>query len=147
MRATRQRKREKITEAREIDIISIIDAWDPSEAPFTREGLVRRVKLKLGLEYSRQGLMKRDAIRAAFERRTKEVGGHAQPRSDKEPVTVTLERRYEGLRAKLAMQEEVIQRYKELFLTYRHNARQLGIRRDQLEAPILPRQQAEGSRG
>lgn len=141
------RSREPITESREAEIITIIDEWDPAKGPLTREALVRRVKCKMGLVFTRQGLMKREAIFLAFQRREKEINGDVKPRAEKEPVVVVLEREKEALQAKLNEQDKVIAGFKEMFLTYRYNARQLGITREQLEAPIPPRNRPEGSRG
>ena len=141
------RKREAITESREAEIIALIDEWPVEQLTFTREALVKRIRSKMGLTFTRQGLMKRDAIRIAFFRREREIKGDAKPRSEKEPLTVVLERRIDELKATIDQQAAVIEGYEQMFLTYRFNARQRGITRDQLEAPIPPRNQVEGSRG
>lgn len=141
------RNRETITEAREAEIITLIDEWNPEKGPLTRESLVRRVKCKMGLVFTRQGLMKREPILLAFKRRHKEITGDAKPRAAKEPLTAVLERENEALQAKLNEQAKIIAAYKEIFLTYRYNARQHGITREQLKAPIPPRNRPEGSRG
>lgn len=141
------RKREPITDAREAAIIALIDDWNPAKAALTREGLVKRIQCKLGLTFTRQGLMKRDAIRLAFERREKEIDGGAKPRAEKEPLEIVLERRIEELKATVEKQDATIKSYEALFLTYRYNARQHGITTAQLEAPIPARDQPEGSRG
>ncbi|MBA4761924.1 hypothetical protein [Sphingomonas sp.] len=141
------RNREPITESRELEIITLIDEWDPDKGPLTRQALVRRVKCKMGLVFTRQGLMKRERILLAFQRREKEINGDVKPRAEKEPVVVVLEREKEALQAKVNEQAKVIAGFKEMFFTYRYNARQLGITREQLEAPIPPRNQPEGSRG
>lgn len=147
MTQERGRGREPITDSRELEIIALIDAWDPNKGPLNREALVRRIKCKMGLTFTRQGLMKREPILLAFQRREKEITGTLKPRAEKEPLTVVLERRNEELQAKVNEQAKVIAGYKEMFLTYRHNARQHGITREQLEAPIPPRNRPEGSRG
>lgn len=141
------RSRETITESREAEIITLIDEWDPTKEPLTRQALVRRVKCKMGLVFTRQGLMKREPILLAFQRREKEINGDTKPRAEKEPAIVVLERENEALQAKVNDQTKVIAGFKEMFLTYRYNARQLGITREQLEAPIPPRNRPEGSRG
>lgn len=141
------RKREPITEAREAEIITLIDEWNPKKAPFSREALVRRVEETMGLVFSRQGLMKRDLIRAAFARREKEIKATAKPRGDKEPLAAVLERRVEELQVQVKKQAKLIEEYEKMFLTYRYNARQRGVTRDQLEAQIPPRHQPEGSSG
>jgi len=141
------RNREPITESRELEIITLIDEWDPDKGPLTRQALVRRVKCKMGLVFTRQGLMKREPILLAFQRREKEINGDVKPRAEKEPVVVVLEREKEALQAKVNEQAKVVAGFKEMFLTYRYNARQLGITREQLEAPIPPRNRPEGSRG
>lgn len=143
----KQRQREPITETRETQIIVLIDEWNPDKAPLTQQALVRRIHCKMGLTFTRQGLMKREPIRLAFVRRVEEISGPAKPRMDKEPLTVTLERRLEALQTKYDEQFKIVEGYKELFLTYRYNARQLGIAREKLEVPIPPRNEPEGSRG
>lgn len=141
------RNREPITESRELEIIALIDEWDPNKGPLTREALVRRIKCKMGLVFTRQGLMKREPILLAFKRREKEINGDAKPRAAKEPITVVLEREKEALQAKVNEQAKLIASYKQLFLTYRYNARQHGIKPKQLGAPIPARNRPEGSRG
>ncbi len=141
------RSREPITESREAEIITLIDEWDPTKGALTREALVRRVKCKMGIVFTRQGLMKREPISLAFQRREKEINGDAKPRVEKEPVIVMLEREKEALQAKVNEQAKIIAGFKETFLTYRYNANKHGVTREQLEAPIPSRNRPEGSRG
>lgn len=147
MTKSKGRKRESITDAVEMNVIAIIDGWDPSESPLTQSGLERRVKDELNMTLTRQGLMKRDNIRLAFEARDKEINGEAKPKAENEPLTVILERRVAEIAADMRKKDEAIANYKVMFATYRYNARQLGITREQLEAPIPPRGQIEGARG
>lgn len=147
MNEKKSRRREYITDAREAQIIILIDEWDEKIGPLSQEALVRRIKCKMDLTFSRQGLMKRTAIKAAFVRREKEINGSHKPRVEKEPLIVKLDRQIESLRQEVSDRDKIISNYEELFITYRYNARQLGIPRERLEAPIPPRNQPEGSRG
>ncbi len=142
-----KRNYEMITETRERDILELIDNWDPKKKKFTREALKRRVECTLGFKISRQGMMKRDAILRAVERREKEIRGDKPPRAEADPLEIVLEKRVEDLQATVDKQAKEIAGYKDLFATYRYNARQLGITREQLESPIPARGQVEGARG
>lgn len=147
MSEKKSRRREHITEAREAQIIILIDEWDNEKTPLSQEALVRRIKCKMGLCFSRQGLMKRTAIKDAFLRREKEIKGSRGTKVEKEPIIEKLDRQIENLKRDVAERDKIINNYEEMFVTYRYNARQLGIPREQLEAPIPPRNQSEGSRG
>lgn len=144
---TDKRNYGQVTESREREIIEMIDTWNPAKKKLTREAVVRRIECSMGFKVSRPGLFKRPAVLKAFERREKEINGDKPPRAEADPLEVVLEKRVEELQAKLEGRDKEIERYKELFATYRFNARQLGITREQLEAPIPARGQVEGSRG
>lgn len=137
------KKYEQITPSRERQIIEIIDTWDAKKKKLTREELVRRVKCVMGLEFSRQGLMKRPDIKTAFDRREKEITGGKPPRAEAEPLVVVLERQVEDLKAQVADRDKQIDSLNQLFVTYRYNAQQLGITPEQLEKAIPARGQTE----
>ena len=147
MMKEKKRKREPITETRELDILEIINSWNAVTHKFTREALTRRVTCQLGFAVTRQGLMKRPKIKDAFEAREREFNAGMPVRAPKEALEEMYERRHNEMKAKLDSANNTISNFKELFVRYRYNARQLGIRGDQLEAPIPPRDAAEGSRG
>lgn len=145
MTGERMRTYAQITPSREREVIEIIDTWDPRKR-LTREELVRRVKQTMGLQVSRQGLMKREAIRNAFLRREKIICGDKPPRAKPDPLEVVLERRIEELQKQVADRDEQIDRFKQLFITHRYNAQQLGISPEMLEMPIPARGQVEKGR-
>ena len=140
---TGKKTREPITELRERLVIDMIINWDPTKKPLTREALTRRVNCSLGFSVTRQGLMKRDAIRDAYNLREKEITGDKPARADKEPFMGMLERQIENLKREATSKDKEITGYKELFVRIRHNARQMGIAMSALEAPVPRRTQPE----
>lgn len=92
---------------------------------------------------TRQGMMKRDAIKTAFERRLKEIAGDRPPRAEAEPLVVVLGRQVEDLKEQVASRDKQINAFKQLFVTYRYNAQQLGITPEQLDQLIPARNQIE----
>ena len=141
------RKREPITETRERDIIEIIRNWDATKTKLTREGLVNRVTCQLGFTVTRQGLMKREAIRKAYEEREREIHEGQAISNPKEPLEEMYQRRLKAKDEELAQAKKKIAAFEELFVRYRYNAIQMGIDPARLEAPVLPRNAEEGSRG
>jgi hypothetical protein len=141
------KKRTPITDIIEAGIIALINDWDPERKPLTQESLVCGVKCRMGYEFSRQGLMKREPIRLAFQKRVDEIHGNTRSSATKEPLVDILERRISEMIRELAEKDRIISDYKEMFALHRYNARQLGISEAQLQAPISPRNQREGSRG
>lgn len=141
------RKREPITPAREAEIIHLIEAWDATANPFNREALTRAVECRLGFTVTRQGLMKRDAIRNAFEDRQKEILLGQPLKPAKDPLEDRYERRVKQLIDEFDQAKATIENFKELFARYRYNANQHGLSRERLEAPIPPRATSEGARG
>ena len=133
------RRREQITQCRELEIIEVIDNWSLSNGKLSREALARTVCNGLNFQITRQGLMKREAIRKAYLRKELELSAGCAPRSDKEPLTVMLERRIEELLSLVADRDGDLARYKALFVTYHYNARHLGISTERLEQPIPSR--------
>jgi len=141
------RRRERITPAREKDIIRIITDWDAEFHKLTAVALERTVAAQLGFTVSRQGMMKRDPIKKAFETRVIEIGaGQAKPKV-KEPLEDVYERRIQELKVEIAEKDRTIEAFKETFVRYRYNANRMGFKREALEAPIPPRPMSEGSRG
>jgi hypothetical protein len=139
--------RKIITGTREQDIIDIILNWDATKDKLTREGLVKRVTCKLGFTVTRQGLMKRDAIRKAYEEREREIAEGQALRNPREPLEEMYERRLKAKNEELEKAKAKIATYEELFVRYRYNANLIGIDPARLEAPILPHNTGEGSRG
>jgi hypothetical protein len=132
-------RREQITESRERAAIDLIDNWDPAKARLSRQALARAVQERLGFKVTRQGLMKRAKIREAYSRREKDLQTGRTSRAQREPLAAILERRIAELEDLVRDKEVTISSYKELFVTYRYNARQLGISAEKLEAQIPSR--------
>lgn len=141
------KKRTPITDLIEAGIIALINDWDPGRKPLTQESLVCGVKCRMGYDFTRQGLMKREPIRLAFQKRVDEIQGSTKSSAPKEPLVDILERRISEMTLELEEKEKILADYKELFAIYRYNARRLGITEAQLQAPISPRNQLEGGRG
>ena len=141
------RKRESISDTRERDIIEIIRRWDATKTKLTREGLVKRVSCQLGFVVTRQGLMKRDPIRKAYEEREREILEGQAISDPKEPLEEIYQRRLKAKDEELEKAKKKIAAFEELFVRYRYNAIQIGIDPARLEAPVLPRNADEGSRG
>lgn len=141
------RKRESITESREQDIIDLIRRWDATKARLTREGLVKRVSCQLGFTVTRQGLMKRDKIKKAYEEREREILEGQAISNPKEPLEDMYQRRLKAKDEELAQAKKKIAAFEELFVRYRYNAIQIGIDPARLEASVVPRNADEGSRG
>ncbi|MCL6250392.1 hypothetical protein M3P36_04925 [Altererythrobacter sp. KTW20L] len=147
MKKEKGRKRERITSAREKDIIQIIRDWNAETHKLTAVALERAVASQLGFTVSRQGMMKRDHIKTAFDARVLEIGlGQAKPKT-KEPLEDMFERRIKALKEEVAEKDRAIEGFKETFVRYRYNAMRMGFKREALEAPIPPRPTSEGSRG
>lgn len=141
------RKREPITESREQDIIDLIRRWDAIKAKLTREGLVKQVTDQLGFTVTRQGLMKRDKIRKAYEEREREILEGQAISNPKEPLEEMYQRRLKAKDEELAQAKKKIAGFEDLFVRYRYNAIQIGVDPARLEAPVVPRNADEGSRG
>ena len=141
------RKREPITESREQDIIDLIRRWDATRKKLTREGLTEMVGRCLGFTVTRQGLMKRDKIRKAYEEREREILEGQAISNPKEPLEEMYQRRLKAKDEELEQAKKKIAGFEELFVRYRYNAIQIGIDPARLEAPIPPRNAEEGSRG
>lgn len=147
MSEKQSKKRTPITDMIEAGIIALINDWDNSRKALTQESLVCGVKCKMGYEFTRQGLMKREPIRLAFQKRVNELHGNTRAPANKEALVDILERRIGEMTLELAEKDKLLSEYKELFALYRFNAHRLGIATSEFEAPIAPRNQSEGSRG
>lgn len=141
------KKRTPITDVIEAGIIALINDWDPGRKPLTQESLVCGVKCRMGYDFTRQGLMKREPIRLAFQKRVDEIQGGTKSSAPKEPLVDILERRISDMTLELAEKDRILAEYKELFVLHLYNAHLLGITQAQLEAPARPRNQPEGGRG
>ena len=141
------RKREPITESREQEIIELIRRWDATRKKLTREGLTEMVGRCLGFTVTRQGLMKRDKIRKAYEEREREILEGQAISNPKEPLEEMYQRRLKAKDEELAQAKKKIAAFEELFVRYRYNAIQMGVDPTRLEAPVVPRNADEGSRG
>lgn len=141
------RKREPITPTRERDILEIIHNWDAIKTKLTREALVKRVTCQLGFVVTRQGLMKRDPIRKAYEEREREILEGQAISKPKEPLEEMYQRRLKAKDEELERAKKKIASFEELFIRYRYNANLIGVDPARLEAPIPPRNAGEGSRG
>lgn len=147
MKKEKGRKRETITDTRERDIIEIIRSWDATKTKLTREGLVKRVTCQFGFVVTRQGLMKRDAIRKAYEERDREILEGQALSNPKEPLEEMFQRRLKAKDEELEKAKKTIIAFEELFVRYRYNATRIGIDPAKLEVPIPLRNAGEGSRG
>lgn len=137
------RKRERISPSRKAETIQIIEGWDENAEKLTKAALARRVTAQLGFEVTRQGLMKHPEIKEAFDKRERDIALGQPKAPPKEPLEDRYERRIKELEGTIAKLKSTLSNYDELFLRYRYNARQRGLPRHVLEAPILERETQE----
>lgn len=131
----KNRKRDALTTSVQDRIVLLIQGWKPEWGDFSASALERKVTRCLGISCTRQGLLKKEAIKAAFDERLKLGTKKAKVKS---ADVVVLQQRIDRLEEKLAQKVEENERLQELIIRHRHNAKLIGIPAERLEAPIAP---------
>lgn len=131
----KQRRRIALTTGLQDRIVLLIEGWKPEWELFSGSALERKVASCLGIPCTRQGLLKKKRIKAAFDERMKLKG--KEPKAKSAEVTV-LERSNKRLAAELAESKAQVEHLQELVTRFRFNARNMGIPVDRLEQPIAP---------
>lgn len=131
----KNRKRDALTTGVQDRIVLLIQGWKPEWGDFNASALERKVACCLGISCTRQGLLKKDAIKAAFDERMK-LGANTP--KEKSADVVVLQQRIERLEKELAGKQEKIDELQEVVTRYRYNAKLMGLSAERLEAPIAP---------
>ena len=129
------RKRDALTQGVQDRVVLLIDEWKEEWGAFSASALERKVANSLGIRCTRQGLMKKEAIRTAFDRRKAMAG---KPTKTKSADAVVLEQRIKRLEQLLADKTDQVDQLQELVIRFRHNAKLMGFPADRLEKPIAP---------
>lgn len=139
---TRGRDRDRITPAMEDRILGILREW---KGPLTGDAFAARVSDTLRIKCTRQGLLKRETIRTAFDEKRKELeGGSPKPKRPAE-IDLLLER-VKAKEAIIAAKDEQIRLLKQTIVRHHYNARDRGISETDLEKPIPPKAVPEEER-
>lgn len=139
-RHQKRRLRRSITSTDEKRILTIIATW-PADSPLCWSALLDVIERDLAHRWTRQGLAKRDAVKAAFQKRTQ---ANRAPSVSKPTATVhTVEeavriQSIERLQRELHEAKEKIERLQEKFIVYQYNAMMHGISVEQLGAEMPP---------
>lgn len=131
----RQRKRDAITTSIEDKVVLILEGWKPEWGRLSASALERKVTNCLGIACTRQGLLKRDRIKTAFDERMKL--GEKQPKPKSAEATV-LQQRIDRLEKLLQEKTDQVDNLHEVVTRFRYNAKLMGIPVERLEAPIAP---------
>jgi hypothetical protein len=131
------RTRDALTTGIQDQIVDLIKGWKPDWEDFSASALERKVTCCLGINCTRQGLLKKDAIRAAFNERI--ALKTKKPAKQKSADVVVLQQRITRLENQLAERGREVVALQEMVVRYRHNAKYLGLPAERLEAPIAPR--------
>ena len=75
------RKRDALTQGVQDRVVLLIDEWKEEWGAFSASALERKVASCLGIRCTRQGLLKKDAIKTAFDRRKAKAGKPAKSKS------------------------------------------------------------------
>lgn len=129
------RKRDALTTGVQDRVVLLIDGWKEEWGTFNASALERKVASCLGIRCTRQGLLKKEAIRAAFERRKATAD---RPVKHKSAKAVVLEQRIQRLEQLLAAKTTQVDQLQELLIRFRYNAKLMGLPADRLERPIAP---------
>lgn len=129
------RKRDALTTGVQDRVVLLIDGWKEEWGTFNASALERKVASCLGIRCTRQGLLKKEAIRAAFDRRKATAD---KPVKNKSAEAVVLEQRINRLERLLADKTAQVDHLQELLIRFRYNAKLMGLPADRLERPIAP---------
>lgn len=132
----KNRSRDALTEGVQDRIVLLIQRWKADYGKFSASALERKVNASLGIKCTRQGLMKKDRIRAAFDERMRVQEGK-QPTAKSGDV-IMLEQRIERLERDVAERDTKIAELQEIVVRFRANAKAIGIAAQRLEAPLSP---------
>ena len=131
----KQRKRDAITTSVEDKVVLILEGWKPEWGRLSQSALERKVTNCLGIACTRQGLLKRDRIKTAFDERIKL--GDRQPKP-KSAEVVVLQQRIDRLEKLLREKTDQVDNLHEVVTRFRYNAKLMGLPVERLEAPIAP---------
>ena len=131
----KQRKRDALTQSVQDKVVLLIQGWKPEWGQFNGSALERKVSCCLGITCTRQGLLKKQSIKDAFDERIKL--GDKQPRQ-KSPETVVLQQRIDHLEKLLEEKTGQVDHLQEVITRFRYNAKLMGIPVERLETPIAP---------
>lgn len=129
------RKRDALTSGVQDRVVLLIEEWKDEWGTFSATALERKVAEHLGIRCTRQGLLKKETIKTAFDRRKTMAGKKIRTRSAEAMV---LEQRIGRLERLLAEKTAQVERFQELLIRIRYNSKAIGISNDRLEAPIPP---------
>lgn len=130
------RTRDLLTDAVQDQIVLLIQRWKADWGVFNASALERKVNTCLGIRCTRQGMMKKDRIKEAFDERLK-AKDRQQPK-EKSADVIVLETRIGQLEKEVAAKDAKINELQEVVIRFRANAKAIGIPADRLEAPIAP---------
>ncbi len=129
------RRRDALTTGVQDRIVLLIDGWKEEWGVFNASALERKVASCLGIRCTRQGLLKKEAIRTAFDHRKAMAD---KPAKVKSADAVVLEQRINRLEQLLADKTAQVEQLQELLIRFRYNAKLMGLPADRLERPIAP---------
>lgn len=131
------RKRDALTQGVQDQIVALIERWKPDWGDLNASALERKVAGCLKISCTRQGLLKKDAIREAFEKRSQELKSGKAPK-EKGADVVVLQRRIDSLEKELEARTKKVDELQEVVVRFRHHAKAMGIPPERFEAPIAP---------
>jgi len=129
------RKRHALTTSVQDQVVLLIDGWKLEWGAFSASALERKVTCCLGIKCTRQGLLKKEAIKAAFDRR---IALAEKPANTKSADAVVLQQRVDRLEQLLAKKSAQVDQLQELLIRFRYNAKLMGLPAERLEIPIAP---------
>ena len=130
-------------------IVGLLETWD---GPLTWQLLSKRVALVLGRSFSRQALDSHQEIKATYQARKRrdriardsvrqgKVGSEELP-----PDLVAALRRVEAAELRALALQNTVDRYREKFVVWLYNARNMGMTEDQLNAMLPNTDQKSGA--
>lgn len=132
------RKRDALTQGVQDQVILLIERWKPDWGDLNATNLERKVSGCLKITCTRQGLLKKGAIKAAFDKQLSILNSGAKPPITKSADIVVLQQRIDRIEKENAEKTAKIDELQEVIVRFRANAKSMGIPTERFEAPIAP---------
>lgn len=113
-------------------IVEMLDGW-PTGTKLTWDALIKRIARQMRIRPSRQTLARHERIKVAFQTRKAGLRKEAAQGGNDRVSTQRLRR----LMAENARLREEIERYRERFARWQYNAFKRGLKKHDLDEPLL----------
>lgn len=135
--STSGRSRDRITPAMEDRAVALARDWPNAWGDMTATAFAKRVGETLNIRCTRQGLLKRRAIAAAFDASVSAKAA-GKPRLKRPNETEALLARVRAKDEIIAAKEEEIRLLKQEIVRHHYNARSQGLSEADLDVPMPP---------